>query len=168
MRATFRRGPVGTGAYLLGKRGSWSDPEDVEVWLLLLFVPLIPLSLWTVTASEDTGDRMNGEVLELTVLSRARVRPLAAVRRMARGATVGVVALLPLTFAIWQMGNPWASPLVTMLLGSILSAGVLGKVSMAIELGVPLLGAALPLLVLMHLDERVPRVPFLAAIGVRE
>jgi hypothetical protein len=37
---------------------------------------------------------------------------------------------------------------------------LLDKLGMAVELGLVLAGAALPLLVLMRLDERTPRVDF--------
>ena len=167
MRATYRTGPVGIGTYLVGHRGSWSDPKDAEVWFLFLFLPVVPLSVWRVSASGDTADGTNGETLELAVHSRGAVSPGAALRRILRGAGIAVLAVLPLGFAVSQIGTPWAEPLLTVALGSILSGGVIGKMSMAVELAVPLLGAAIPLLVLMHLDERIPRLPFLAALGFR-
>jgi hypothetical protein len=165
VRATFGRGPVGTGAYLVGHQGPWSEPREAEVWLLLLFFPLVPLSRWVVGAapgSEGTGE---GATLELAVHSRARVGVRAALRRVARAVGVALLLAAPFAFAAAKVGSPWATPLFSALLGSVLSPGLLGKLGMAVELGALLAGAALPVAVLALLDERTPRVPLRVALG---
>jgi hypothetical protein len=166
LRATFRTGPVGTGSYLVGHQGGWSDPQDVEVWLLLLFLPLVPLSRWRVSAAAGSEGRTEGETLELTVHSRSRVAVWAALGRMARAASATALTALPLAFGVWNVGSPWATPLLTALLGSVLGPGVLSKLGMAIEMGVVLAGGAIPILVLMYLDEQAPRVPLRSALGI--
>jgi hypothetical protein len=168
VRATFRTGPAGTGGFLVGHDGSWSDPQDVEVWLLLLFFPLIPLSRWRVSAAAGSEGHAAGESLELTLHSSSRVAVCAALWRMAAAAGVAALAALPLAFGVWKGGAPWATPPLTALLGSILDPGVLGKLGMAIEMGVVMAGAAIPVLVLMYLDEQTPRVPLRSALGLRE
>jgi len=79
---------------------------------------------------------------------------------MARAAGVTVLTALPLAFGVWKVGSPWATPVLTALLGSVLSPGILSKLGLAMELGVVLAGAAIPILVLMYLDQQMPRVPF--------
>ncbi len=166
MRVTFRTGPVGTGSYLVGHQGGSSDPQDVEVWLLLLFFPLVPLSRWRVSAAAGSEGRAEGETLELTLHSRSRVAVWAALGRIAWAAGATALTALPLAFGVWKVGSPWATPLLTAFLGSVLGPGVLGKLGMAIEMGVVLAGAAIPVLVLMHLDEETPRVPLRSALGI--
>ena len=164
VRATFRTGPVGAGTYLVGHEGSWSDPRDAEVWLLVCYFPLIPLSRWRVSAAADSGGTGGEEALELTVHSRSRVAVRAALRRLAKAAGVTALTALPLAFGVWKVGSPWATPLLAAVLGSVLGPGALGKLGMAIEMGVVLAGAALPVLVLMLLDEHTPRVPLRSAL----
>lgn len=166
MRVTFRTGPVGTGSCLVGHQGGWSDPHDVEVWLLLLFFPLVPLSRWRVSAAAGGGGRVEEEALELTLHSRSRLAVCAALRRIAWAAGATALTALPLAFGVWKVGSPWATPLLTALFGSVLGPGVLGKLGMAIEMGVVLAGAAIPILVLMYLDEQTPRVPLPFALGL--
>jgi hypothetical protein len=166
VRVTFRTGPVGTGSYLVGHQGGLSGPQDVEVWLLLLFFPVVPLSRWRVSAAPEGERRAEGETLELTLHSRSRVAVWAALGRIAWAAGATALIALPLAFGVWKVGSPWATPLLTALLGSVLSPGVLGKLGMAIEMGVVLAGAAIPILVLMYLDEQTPRVPLRSALGI--
>jgi hypothetical protein len=89
----------------------------------------------------------------------------SAAWRVARSAGVTALALLPLAFSIWRIGAPWATTLLTNVFGALLRPGVLGKVGMAIELTVLLVGAAMPILLLMHLDEMTPRIPIRVAFG---
>jgi hypothetical protein len=165
VRATFRTGPVGTGSYLVGHEGPWSDPRDVEVWLLLSFFPLIPLSRWRVSAAAELGGLAGGETLELTVHSRSRVGFRAALRRMAMAAGGTTLAALPLAFGVWKVGSPWATPVLAAVLGSVRGPDTLGKLGMAIEMGVVLAGAAVPIVVLMLLDEHTPRVALRSALS---
>jgi hypothetical protein len=168
VRATFRTGPVGTGSFLLGGEGSWSDPQGREVWLVVLFFPLVPTSSWRVSAAPLSQTPAQPDALELTVHSRSRVLPLRALGRAAKAAVVTAVTLLPLAFGVWKVGTPWATQMLTALGGSFLAPGLLGKLAMAIEMGVVLGGAVLPILVLMHLDETIPRVPLRSALGISQ
>jgi hypothetical protein len=71
---------------------------------------------------------------------------------------------LPLAFGVWKVGSPWATPLLASVLGSVLGLSALGKLGMAIETGFVLAGSAIPVIVLMLLDERTPRVPLRLAL----
>ena len=168
MRATFRTGPVGTGSFLLGADSSWSDPQDAEVWLLLLFFPLVPMSSWRVSATQLGQAAAQQDALRLTVHSKSRVSPLAVLRRVAKAVVVTTLTLLPLAFGIWKVGTPWATQVLTAVAGSFVAPGVLVKLGMAIEMGVVLGGAMLPILVLMHLDETTPRLPLRSAFGISQ
>jgi hypothetical protein len=163
VRATFRTGPVGTGVYLLGYEGSRRDPHDVEVWLLLLFFPLVPLSRWRVAAAA-VGGASPPDALELTHHSRSRIPLGAALRRIGRAAGATVLTCLPFGFGAWKVGSPWATPVLSALLGSVLGQGFLGKLGLAMEMVVLLAGTAIPILVLMHLDEQTPRVSLRSAL----
>lgn len=165
MRVSLQTGPVGTGSYLVGHRGAWSDPQDVEVWLLLLFVPIVPLSRWHVSGVPLTSPGPP-ESVEVTIHSRSRLSGRAALWRLVKAVGVGIGAALPLFFAVSRLGWPWATPLLTTIFGSFVNASVLGKVGAAMEMGLVMAGAALPILVLMHLDERLLRVPIRAAVGL--
>lgn len=158
MLATLRRGPVGTGAYLVGHAGSWSEPSEVDVWLLALFLPLVPLSRWRVSATPAGEGRSDPEALTLTVHARSRVPVVSALLRIARAAGTALLTCALLGFGVWTAGSPWATSTLTALFGSFLRSGLLDKLGMAIEIGVFLAGAAVPVLVLMYLDERTPRV----------
>jgi hypothetical protein len=167
VQATFRTGPVGTGVYLVGHQGSWAEPHDVDVWLLLLFFPLVPLSRWRVTASLIGEGIPEERPLELALHARSRVPVVSVLRRVSRATGVTVLTFLLLGFAVWKVGTPWAASVLTALLGSVLSPGLLGKLSMAMEMGVVLAGAAVPIFVLMDLDERTPRVRLTSAWRAR-
>jgi hypothetical protein len=157
VRAVFRIGPVGTGVHLLGYDGSRRDPHDVDVWLLLLFFPLVPLSRWRVTGAE-VGGAQPPDALELTLHSRSHVPVGAALRRIGKAVAATVLTWLLFGFGVWKIGSPWATRVLSTLFGSVLGPGLLGKLGMAIEIGVVVAGASIPILVLMHLDERTPRV----------
>jgi hypothetical protein len=86
--------------------------------------------------------------------------------RLAKAVGVGIGAAFPLFFAIWRLGWPWAAPLLSTVFGSLVSASVLGKVGSAMEMCLVFAGAALPILILMHLDERLVRVPIGATLGL--
>ena len=165
MRGTFGTGPLGTGSYLVGHRGSWVEPQVVEVWFLVLFFPLVPLSRWSVAVDEQ---RMSvaERGLDLTVHARSRVALGSTMRRIAGSLGVVNLALLPLAFGTWKIGSPWATPLLTTVLGWAVSPGILGKLGMAVEMGVVLGGAVIPIILLMLLDEHTPRVPLRWALGL--
>ncbi len=164
VRASLQRGPVGLGSYLAGHTGSWSEPEDVEVWLLVLFFPVVPLSVWRVSGSPQ-GIGMAPESVEVAIHLKSRISVRRALTRVAKAVVVGALAVLPLCFAVWQLGGPWAAPLLTAVFGSLLGPSVVGKIGSAVEMCVVFGGAALPVLLLMHLDERTPRVPLRVAVG---
>jgi hypothetical protein len=157
VRATLRTGPIGTGVYLLGHEGNRFDAHDVDVWLLVLFFPLVPLSRWRV-ALPRASESQEAEALEVILHSRSRVPVGSALRRIARAAGVTVLTCLPFAFGVWRVGSPWATPVLSALLGAILGPGLVGKLGLAMEMGVLLAGTVIPILVLMHLDERTPRV----------
>lgn len=156
--ATLRTGPVGTGVYVVGHGGSWTEPRDVDVWLLVLFFPLVPLARWRVTASRTDEGQRDEQTLELVLHATSRTPVVSALRRLLGAAGVAVLTLLLPGLAVWSVGSPWAVPVLTPLFGSVLGPGVVGKLGMALEMGLVLVGAAVPILVLMHLDERTPRV----------
>jgi hypothetical protein len=168
VRATFHTGPVGTGSFMVGHERGSQDPQEVEVWLLLLFLPLIPLSRWRVTVAAPGEAQGEAEALELTVHSTSRVGVRAALQRQARAVGLTALAALPLALGVWKAGSPWATPLLSSLLGSVVSSRVLGRVGMAVELGVVLADVAILLLAAMLLDEHTPRVPFRSARGLDE
>ncbi len=159
VRVTFGTGPAGTGVYVLGRQGPWSDPQEVEIWFLLLFFPLVPLARWRVSAAAGSDQPPSVEALELTLHARSRVKIVAALGRISKAAGVAALAVLPLAYGVWNIGLAWATPLLRTVLGSLLDPGVLGKLSMAVETGVVLAGAGIPVLALMLLDARTPRVP---------
>ena len=162
MRATFRTGPVGTGAFLLGHRGAAAGAHDVDAWLLLLFFPLVPLWRGRVT-SATAAEGVTGDTVQLSLLARSRVPWRLVLRRVAAAVAVGGLTCFPFCLGAWTIGSPWAAPALKPLLGSILGAGLLAKLGIGIELGVLLAGAALPVLVLMYLDRRMPRLPLSSA-----
>ncbi len=159
----MRRGPVGTGSYLVGGHGSCSRPQDTEVWFLVSFFPLVPLSCWRVTAVPLSGDA-TPDTLEVTVHSRSRMSVGKVLWRMGKATGVGVLAVLPLAFAVWRLGVPWATPLLAAVCRSVVAPGVLAKLGAAMEMGLVFAGAALPILVLAHLDKRMLRIPVSAIL----
>ena len=181
MRATFGMGPVGSGTHVVGYELGRPGPQDVEVWLLLLFFPLVPLACLSV--SSTGAEREAGEIrsVELVLHSRSRVALRGALRRVAWALVAVLLIALPMAFGVWMIGAPWATELLSALLGQVpeLLAGCgklgakLGKVvavgiplaGAALELGVFLAGAAIPILALMRLDGQTPRVTIRAALG---
>jgi hypothetical protein len=163
VRATLRSGLVGTGSFLLGSHQSWSEPQEVEVWLLVSFLPLIPVSRWRVSYA-SVGGEAGVEALEVTVHSKGRISARQVLGRLARAAGVAILTIAPLAFTVWRLGWPWATPLLTGLFGGFLGPSILAKLGMAIEMGVTLGGAALPILVFMHLDESTPRIPLTSVL----
>jgi len=149
---SYGRGPVGTGAHLVGLRRGSTSPHEVEVWLLLLFVPIVPLMRCRVEAVAEDGSA------DVGVGSRSRPALGRALYRIAKGAAAAVVVLLPLAFVVWQVGVPWATDILVEVLGRMLSPGLLGKLGKAVEMGAVVVATAIPVLVLTYLDERVPRV----------
>ncbi len=83
---------------------------------------------------------------------------------MSKAAGVATLAILPLAYGVWNIGLAWATPLLRTVLGSLLDPGLQGRLGMAIETGVVLAGAGIPVLVLMLLDARTPRVPLRSAL----
>ncbi len=170
VRVSFGSGPVGTGLHLLGHDRSRCEPQDAEAWVLLVFFPLFPLGRWCVSVA---ADGMADQVLELTVHRRVRPSLREALSRMARAVGLAIAILLPFAFAIWMLGTPWATQILSSGLHLVVppesggrvgpflerTVGVAGPV---IENLVFLMGTAIPILCLMTLDERTPRVSLMA------
>jgi hypothetical protein len=174
VRATFRTGPVGTGCYLVGGQGPWSEPREVEVWLAALFFPILPVARWQVSAAAEGAGGASGETLGLTVHSRTRLPLRTVVRRLVHAAVATALVALPLTFWASSVGSDWAAPLLerlgvdrllTALLGAGLGPRLFGPLTMATEISVLLAGVTIPTLVMLHLDGRRPRVPLRSAWG---
>jgi hypothetical protein len=158
VRATLRSGPIGTGGFLLGSHLSWTETQEVEVWLLLSFLPLVPVSRWRVSCA-SIGGEAGAEALEVTVHSKGRISVSQVLGRLAKALGVAILTIAPFAFSVWRLGWPWASPLLTGAFGGVVGPGILARLGMAIEMAVTLGGAALPILVCMHLDESTPRIP---------
>jgi hypothetical protein len=169
VRATYGTGPAGTGLFLPGLRRSQAEPQEVDVWFLLLFLPVVPLARWQVSLAEVGAAEAaeDPRAVDLEIHRRARVPLRAALRRILLGLGAALIACLPLGFGVWRVGSPWATPLLSRLLGAALGPGLVDKLGMAIELGVVLGGAAVPILLMGHLDERTPRVGWRAAFARR-
>jgi hypothetical protein len=165
MRVMLQTGPVGTGAYLLGHQPSCRDAHEVDLWLCLLFVPVVPLSRWCVTLT--SGDRPELGAVDLTVHSRARIPTRAALLRAVRAVGTAVLASTPLAFSVLEVGSGWATAVLKVLGGGLLGAEVIGKLGTAWEMGTMLAGVAAPILLLMRLDERTPRVSLRSALRRR-
>jgi len=129
------------------------------LWLLLLFVPLLPLARWRVRLPGLPASEAAPPEREVEVLERSRVPPGSILRRYALGLAAAAAAVLPAALAFSTAGCAWAGPVLAAALGSWVPPGVLGKAALALELGAVLAGAAVPLLVATLLDERLLRVP---------
>jgi len=174
VRASFGTGPVGTGCYLVGGQGPWSEPREVEVWLAALFFPILPVSRWRVSAAAEGAGEASDETLGLTVHSRARLPLRTVARRLVRAAVATALVALPLAFWASSVGSDWATPflewlgvdrLLTALLGAGLGARLFGSLTMATEISVLLAGVMIPTLVMLDLDRHRPRVPLRSAWG---
>ena len=174
LKATYGTGPVGTGAHLLGYQRVRQDTQVIDAWLTVLFFPLVPIGRWRVVSpTEERLDR-DAPTVALEVRSRSRPTIRPTLRRLALAIGIVMVILAPLVFGVRMIGDPWATDLVngllgkvpTMLaslgkfgtrLGRIVAAGI-PVMGTALDLGVSVGGAALPIFVLMRLDQRTPRV----------
>ena len=125
-------GPLGTGVFLLGRRPAGDDAWDARPWITFLFLPLVPLR-----ASRFHG-RSEGPAGETWEVERT---PLEAPPRgdvlQTYGAAAGLLlaAVAPVAFAWW----------------TIHQTGLLQALKVVI-------GASVPILVLMWRDTRTPRV----------
>jgi C4-dicarboxylate-specific signal transduction histidine kinase len=162
MIGTYGRGPTGTGLFLLGANARTAEVQEAEPWLLLLFIPVAPLARWRVRVTLNDAQERAGESLEIQVLERLPLQPLAAARRLAIGIAWALVACLPLAFAVSRVGNPWAATVLSALLGSLLPASLLDKAATAAEAGLLVAGALVPILVATELDAHTLRVPLAA------
>jgi hypothetical protein len=167
VQGTFGTGLCGTGTYVLGLRGPRPEPQeaDADVWLLLLFFPLVPLARWHVSACTGGADRAEQRFITFTVTSRSRVPLRAALGRAAKATGVAALTALPLAFEVWMSGTPWTLGLVTPTLGWLLKPGLLSLVATVIEAGAFVVAASIPVLVAMHLDGTTPRVPVRSALA---
>jgi hypothetical protein len=158
MIGTYGRGPIGTGLFLLGPDARRPDVQEAELWLLLLFIPVAPLTRWRVRVTFSDAQERARESLEIQVLEQLRLRPLAVVRRLAIGIALALVTCLLLAFAVSRVGNPWAGAVLSALFGSLLPSSLLDKLATAAEAGLLVVGALVPILVVTELDARTLRV----------
>ncbi len=162
MIGTYGRGPIGTGLFLLGSNARTPEVQEAELWLVLLFIPVVPLARWRLRITLSDAREGARDSLEIQALEKLRLRPLAVVRRLAIGIALAVVTCLPLAFAVSRVGNPWAGAVLSPLLGSLLPSSVLDTLATAAEAGMLVVGALVPILVVTELDARTLRVPVAA------
>lgn len=165
MEATIGRGPVGTGVFLLQQGAGGAASRQADVWWCFAFLPLVPLSRWQIEALAEPTEQSVG----FAIRQQSRIPLSDAIREIARAATGGGLISAVLAFAIWTIGVPWASQPLRNLQHGMLGATVHGRLGMiidvavgmagmTIETGVYLMGAAIPVVVLMYLDQRTYRV----------
>jgi hypothetical protein len=159
---TYGRGPIGTGLFLLGSNPRTPEVQEAELWLLLLFIPVAPLARWRLRITVNHAREEAGETLGIQPLEKLRLQPLAVVRRLAIGLALALATCLPLAFAVSRVGNPWVGTVLSPLFGSLLPSSLLDKLAIAVEAGLLVVGALVPILVLTELDARTLRVPVAA------
>jgi hypothetical protein len=129
-------GPVGTGVHVLRRTQGPSGSTIADVWLTVLFVPVVPFGEWTLKPGAASTPSW-------VVTRVARPHPLASVAWVAAGALAIVSSLLPAYAAI------------------TLSMG-----SKPVELGGLFSSAGAVIAALGWLDETRDRVPFGTAVRV--
>jgi hypothetical protein len=124
-------GPLGTGVFLLGRRGAHAEPWDARAWVTLLFLPLVPLGA---SRFHGPSERPTGESWEVdrTPLEAPRGDVL---QTYGGAAGLLLLAVAPVAFAWW----------------TIHQTGLLQALKVVI-------GASVPILVLMWRDAKTPRV----------
>jgi hypothetical protein len=125
---------VGTGVHVLRRRSRPDGTTAADVWLTLLFVPVVPLGQWTVEREEGAGSAWR--------VTRA-ARP--SLGRSAAWVAGGVLAVLASLLPAWLA--------VTLLMGS-----------KPAELGGLFSSAGAIVGALGWLDQTRDRVPFRAAL----
>lgn len=86
-------GPVGTGVHVLRRAHGPSGATIAEVWLTVLFVPVLPFGEWTLQPGVASPSSW-------VVTRVARPRPLKSLARAAGGVLAVVASLLPAYAAI--------------------------------------------------------------------
>ncbi len=124
-------GPLGTGVFLLGRRRTGTEVWEARAWISLLFLPLVPLRASKFQGPSEGPDGEMWEV-ERTPLEGRRGDVL---QTYAVAAGLLLATLAPVVFAWWTIHQ-------TDLLQAL-------KV---------VIGASVPILVLMWRDIRTPRV----------
>lgn len=174
-------GPVGTGVHLLGHHPGRPDPQWVDAWLTVLFFPLVPIGRWRVVCAAEERVCDSGRTLAVEVRSRERLAVKPSLERVVYAIGVAVATLAPIAFGVRMIGEPWATRLLGSLLGQVpqrlanlgnfgdrlghvVAAGI-PLLGTGLELGVSVGGAALPILLLMRLDETTPRVSLRSMFG---
>ncbi len=87
------RGPVGTGVHLLRCTSGLAGPTVAEVWLTVLFVPLVPLGRWTL-------QREGAPASAWRVTRVGRPHLGRSVAWVAGGLLAALVSLLPAWLAV--------------------------------------------------------------------
>jgi hypothetical protein len=131
VRLSIGSGPLGTGAFLLGRHAVGSDVLEARVWLTLLFLPLVPLRA---ARLEGPIDIAAGETSEVAFAPRERSRG-DVWGTYARALGLVLLTLAPLAYA-WR---------------TIHQTGLLQALKVVV-------GTGIPILVLMWRDLRTPRV----------
>jgi hypothetical protein len=159
---TYGRGPIGTGLFLLGANPRKPEVQEAELWLLVLFIPVAPVARWRLRLTVAEGQEGAHETLGIQALEKLRLQLLAVVRRLAIGLALALATCFPLAFAVSRVGNPWVGAVLSPLFGSLLPSSLLDKLAIAVEAGLLVVGALVPILVLIERDDRTPRVPVAA------
>jgi len=108
------RGPVGTGVHVLRSGAGPAGATVADIWLTLLFVPLVPLGRWTL---EPEGAA--GSVRRVTRVGRPHLA--GSLAWIAGGVLAALASLLPAWLAItFSMGSKPAE-----LAGLLSSAGAI-------------------------------------------
>jgi len=131
IRLRTGHGPVGTGVFLLGCRRAGADEWVARCWVCCFFLPILPLraARFHGPASGTIGE--GWEVEQRTV--EAQHGGVGRTYAVAVGALL--LALAPVAYAWWTIHQT----------GLLQAFKVVG-------------GAAAPILVLMWLDTRIPRI----------
>ena len=87
------RGPVGTGVHVLRRTTRPDGATVADVWLTILFAPVVPLGQWTLEREEGAGSAWR--------VTRVARPPLArSAAWVAGGVLAGLVSLLPAYLAV--------------------------------------------------------------------
>jgi hypothetical protein len=84
-------GPLGTGVHVLGREPGPGAASIGDVWLTLLFVPVVPLGRWTMERQGESAWRVTGVAGPRLATSAARV---------AAGILAAVAVFLPAYVAV--------------------------------------------------------------------
>ncbi len=107
-------GPVGTGVHILRWCEREGGPRVAELWLTVLFFPVVPLGSWVMSEQPE----------RLSSCSVTDVRPPhlgASAAWFLGGIMMGVLSLLPASVALWFFSGHTVAELA----GCLVSVGVI-------------------------------------------